>query len=797
MLHHYLKIAFRNMWKYKTQTLIGIFGLAFGIACFVPAFYWLRYETTYDAFYPDARRIYRIYSIEKLSGKVNESVPGILEQKLYEHFPVTETSAAFVINYENYSVEETPHIRLRTLYADSTFFRVFPQIFIAGDARQPLQTARNIILTETVAIRLFGDVEKAIGQAIQTTTFRFQPYMVSAVVKDPPNNTNLSFEVIHFPEIQRMFTENMPEQSQWTYFDKKMYLKLNTHADVETFAEQLRDFTSRLDVNNKIELRILPIGDVRHRLDSNLQFTLGFIRLFIAAGLLLMFSAFFNFLNLYLGLFRQRIRELRLRTVNGASSWQLIVQMMFELLLSILLALSLSWCFVIISQPIFTKLLSISTDMPRLMQQFVLCGALVVVLMLLTAFFPLWRLSRLALRDMLKGKSAEQSALRNVAVAIQLSVSIVFIVAALVVMMQLRFVNRKDLGFDRHGIIQLSEINTMIGRAKRTTLMNELATIPQIENITEGSFEPQHDAHTYAMNTEVEWQGKQPYEKPAFQTITTDHRFAEAFRLKMLQGKWWSEGERQKIVLNEEAVRVMGLHDPIGAIIRMYPDYFIETGNVPILEYEVVGVVNDFHTLSLRSSIYPAIFRESFFGGGGMSSILYIRVVSGQEQEAIQRITTILPDIDVTLTSARLTSLNELYNRLNRSEHAGLKIFSVLATVCLLISLFGIYAVATASTRRRRKEIAIRKVAGAEVGDIARMFFRNYTLQVVIAGAFALPVAYLAMSRWLQGYAYHTNIPWWLLAGVVTAVAAVVLLTVLGQVMKAANSNPAEVLKSE
>ena len=157
----------------------------------------------------------------------------------------------------------------------------------------------------------------------------------------------------------------------------------------------------------------------------------------------------------------------------------------------------------------------------------------------------------------------------------------------------------------------------------------------------------------------------------------------------------------------------------------------------------------------------------------------------------------ILPEVDVTLADARLTPIGDLYDRLNRSEQVGLKMFSVLAVVCLLISLFGIYAVASAATQRRRKEVAVRKVVGARVGDIIRMFFREYTVQVMLAGAVALPLAYIAMSRWLQGYAYRTDIPWWLLAGVITGVVAVVLLTVLGQVLRAANSNPAEVVKSE
>jgi len=261
-------------------------------------------------------------------------------------------------------------------------------------------------------------------------------------------------------------------------------------------------------------------------------------------------------------------------------------------------------------------------------------------------------------------------------------------------------------------------------------------------------------------------------------------------------GKWWDEGEQKKIVLNEEAVRVMGLAEPVGAIIRMST----VSDNETMQEYEVVGVVNDFHTLSLRSRIQPTILTQSLspaYDRYALDNILYIRIIPGQEREVIRRITAILPGIDVTMSDVRLTPISNLYDSLNRSEQSGLQLFSVLAMVCLLISLFGIYAVATAATQRRRKEIALRKVVGAEVGDIIRMFFREHTLQVIIAGVVALPLAYYAMYRWLQGYAYRTNIPWWLLTGVITVVIAIVLLTVLGQTLKAAKSNPAETVKGE
>ena len=787
MIIHYFKIAFRNMWKYKMQSLSGIFGLAFGLACFVPAVYWMRYETSYDSFYPDAEHIYRVYAVEKQSGKVNEGVSRIFEKKLQEKFPAVEASTVYLIEQENCSVEGIPHVQLRTLYTDSTFFGIFPQEFVSGDSRQPLQVLNNIILTETVAVRLFGNAEKAIGQQVQTKMkSSLPPYTVTAVVKDPPANTNMQFDVIIYHDMIKYFSE-LPEEAQWTMFFMNLYVKLHPETDVDKLAEQIHDFTSRLGVNTNIELSMLPISDVRHQLNTDVPFTLNFIGLFVASGILLLFSALFNFLNLHLDLFRQRIRELRLRSVHGASEGQLVRQMMFELLCAILLALFLACSFVEIIRPAFAGLLNITMELSQLIQIFVVCGIGLMALILFIGFILFWKLSRLSTSPQLEIRITGKPVLRRMAVTMQLSVSMVFIVAALVVMMQMHFVNQKDLGFDSRGVIQLSGFLDYSGKIQGA-LERELATIPQIESITQADFEPRHKSDIYTMITDVEWPGKSSFETPAFNVIYTDSRFVETFKLKMVTGEWWHQGETQEIVLNEEAVREMGLSEPEGSIIRI-PS--IDDASV-MVEYKVVGVVNDFHTLSLRNRIQPVIFLPS----SQASNILYIRVVPGQDQEVMQKIAAILPGIDATLADARLTPVDELYNHLNWSEQVGLKMFSVLATVCMLISLFGIYAVAAAATNRRRKEIAIRKVVGAEAGNIIRMFLREYTLQVIAAGVVALPLAYLVMSGWLQGYAYRMNIPWWLLGGVVVGVIILILLTVFMQVLKAADSNPSEVIKA-
>ena len=784
MITHYIKIAFRNMWKYRTQSLIGIFGLAFGLACFVPALYWLRYETTYDSFYPDAENIYRVYLFEKNSGKVNERVSGLLERKMHEQFAATENSTIFFIQQNDCQIEGMPHIRLHTIFTDSAFLRVFPQEFVSGDALQPLEILHNIVITESVAIRLFGDVEKAIGQQIKSIGLeRYAPYYtVTAVVKDPPSNTDLSFDAIfYFKEIEIHKTMSIERVEQiWNYGTMQMYMKLHPDTDVGGLAEQLRDFPAQLDANANKELRMMPVSDTRYSLHPEVPFTLNFVRLFVAAGILLLFSAIFNFLNLHLNIFRQRIHELHQRAVHGAKSKQLVMQMLFELSCAILLALALACFFVIIICPAFSGLLGIEIGVSKLIYLFIICGTGVMALMWFIGIFPFWQLSLIAMQRLSKRKTHGQPVFRRMAVSLQLAVSVVFIIATLVVMLQLRFVSRKDLGFDSTGVINLSGLS-FVPIHKAPALMHEFSTIPQIENFTFAYFEPQHNAKTSSLSNNVEWQGKLPSENSVFHTIATDSRFDETFGLTMLMGEWFDEVGKDKVVLNEEAVRIMGLDEPIGSIINMSSE-----------EYTVVGVVKDFHTLSLRSRILPTIL----FASKSPIDILYFRVVPGQEQEAIQRINSILSEINVSLADVNMSGLTELYDRLNRSEQVGLQLFSVLATICLLISLFGIYAVAVASTQRRRKEIAIRKVFGAEVRDIVRIFFREYTLQVIIAGAIALPLAYYAMHQWLQGYAYRTNIPLWLLVGVIIVLAAVVLLTVLGQIWKAANQNPAEVVKN-
>ncbi len=788
MFKRYCVIALKNIWKYRSSASLSLLGLAFALVCFVPMLYWMDHETTYDSFYEESGSIYRVYSVEGRSGKVNKGSSKGIENSLREHIPAIEASTALMLSPENCRTQAIPYIQMDMLYTDSTFLEVFPQTFVGGEMDHPLRIGNDMILSESMAIRLFGDVEKAIGQPVQTLMrASLPPYVITAVVKDPPAHTNLPFDAIINHDMIRHFSQ-LPPEAQWSFFVMDLYVRLHPGADSGTFARQLRELPGRVGVNKEIELRALPIREIRHHLNEDTPFTLNFIGLFVVSGALLLFAALFNLLNAYMDLFRKRVREWRLRMANGATRGQLVGQMSVELGCSVIISLLVALIFVVQGKPLFVRWLDIDLEMGRLMLLFADVGIGAFLILQCAGLLFIGRFSHVATASLVPQETVKSLLPRRMAVALQLMISLLFIVASLVVMEQMRFVSQKEVGFDPKGLLRLSGFVDVSGRIE-SALMRELEALPQVESFTDTNFKPQHQVDPMAIFTDVEWEGKPLDTKADFHLYGTDHRFGETFGLKMSMGRWWTEGNELSVVLNESAARVMGLREPLGSVIRMpwWSDLSV------IKEYEVVGVVSDFHTLSFRENIHPTLFIPS----GGLVNNLYIRVVPGEEGNLTRRILELLPQIDPTLADARLTPVGTLYDQLNQSEMVGLRIFSSLALACLLISLCGIYATAMASVLKRRKEIAIRKVAGSDSFEIILLFLKEYIRLIVISGIIALPIGYLVMEHWLRGYAYRIQIPIGWLAGIFIAVAGMVLFTVWKQVRKAAGENPSDVLKSE
>ena len=405
------------------------------------------HETAYDSFYKDSESIYRVYSVEKQSGKVNKGASKGIENSLREQVPAIEASTTLMLSTENCRTQATPYIQMNMLYTDSTFLEVFPQSFVCGEMSHPLQIVNNMILSESMAVRLFGDAEKAIGQPIHTLMrASLPPYIVTAVVKDPPAHTNLPFDAIINHNMIQHFSQYLQRHNGASC--DGLIRETPSSSDPKVFANQLKELPERIGVNKEIELRTLPIREIRHHLNEDTPFTLNFIGLFVVSGALLLFAALFNFLNSYMDLFRQRVREWRLRTVNGATRKQLIEQMSVELGCSVLASLLVALIFIVQVKPLFARWLEIDLEMGRFLFLFAGAGIGTFLILQCAGLVFFGQFSHTATTSLVPKETVKPLLLRRMAVTLQLMISILFIVASLVVMEQMRFVNQKDLGFD-------------------------------------------------------------------------------------------------------------------------------------------------------------------------------------------------------------------------------------------------------------------------------------------------------------------------------------------------------------
>ena len=284
MIQAYLQSFWRNLKKHKTRSFISILGLVFSLTCFIPALYWLHYETSYDSFYPDSKEIYRIYTYNRQESKNNDLVSGMLVRKLQERYPLLSNTTAFFIENNDCQTDDVPYIKLRTIFTDSTFLHVFPQKVICAASHNPLEVMNNIVITESVAQSLFGSAENALGKQIKSTSLSYDsPYLITAVVQNPPANTNLSFDALLSHEQVKMQKEYVSEKSNaiWSLAALQAYTKIPHGADTGDIEQQLHNYPAQFYQNKDISIQMMPIAQVRHNLNPDVPFTLNFIHIFI------------------------------------------------------------------------------------------------------------------------------------------------------------------------------------------------------------------------------------------------------------------------------------------------------------------------------------------------------------------------------------------------------------------------------------------------------------------------------------------------------------------------------------
>lgn len=774
MFKHYLKITFRTLWKYKSQSVISIIGLSVGLVCFVLSTMWIRYELTYDAFRLNADRIYRVRVPDIWTGKGLYSVtPYPLANYLKETFPEIE-AAGNLQDFECDIKANGQTIKVNCMRADTSFFHIFSVPILIGNKSVLRNESKEVAVTEDLAKRLFGE-ENPLGKQIK---FFGEEYSVEAVI---PTNRNTH---THIPYD---FLCAVNQRSSFGASDSKTYILLKEGVDKEQFMDKLHHLKIEKDAVVLSEMVATPLTALHYtQPDEGRNIKFNHVILFAVAGGLVIICSLFNYLTLFISRIRMRGKELALRKVNGASDLSFLVLLSMELMVTLCFAVLLGFILIEWVMPEFLELSSIRENKTSIYLEMIGYAFLVMLFSLLVSLIPIEYFRKKTLQLSLQGgmQVKSRNLFRRGSIILQLIISIGFIFCTSILFKQIHYLNHTDLGIARENIY------TLEGAANLSSaVVRELKQLPTIEEalFVQTSLLPKRSDYMYHLN---EWEGKHPdAPRVNLHVLKVDDDFIRFYNLTLSEGELFDENKNvaHPVIINETAARKFGWNKPLGK------KYKSPGGE----ETTVIGVIKDYYvespTIPAQAIAFYKVQEEDFKYNSG--NIIY-KCKEGKAKECKDQMDEIMkrkfPDLNVFTSS-----MEELYKEYMKSEQSLLLLLGFVSIVCILVSVFGIYSLSSLSAEEKRKEIAIRKVNGATVKSILHLFLREY-LWLLLMGAFiAFPIGYLIMHAWIQNYMKQTAINSWIYLSIFFVAGFVIAMSVISCVWHAAKQNPAEVIKSE
>jgi len=786
MFFHFLKIAFRNLRKYKNQTLISVIGLGVGFTCFALATLWIRYEMTFDSFHRNAKNLYIVYrsvsfslsGLSDLSHNRNTSYPMSSYLKatfpeIVNAIPLRPTLPGMIVVADDV---ETPASIIRT---DTSFFRIVDMKVLAGSRDFLIPGNNKFAITRKKAQQLFGN-ENPIGKTI--TVRHLGEFEICAVVSDMSKRSNFAFDFI------QPFSERIASSQNLNDATVMTMIELLPGIDVNAFEKKLYEHHINVRDGQISGLIIKPLTKLRY-IDPIIIGEVKFkhIVVFVVSGILVILCSLFNYLTLFLSRFRIRQKELALRVVCGASGSSLLAMLSVEFILTFTFAVALGCMLTQLLHKPFLALSDIQMSLPAIyLESLVYIGGIILVSLLflgLILFIFRCRSLNVSIRRTNKNMS------RKISVVVQLIISIGFAFCAVIIFKQMYFLHHAgELGFSlkSRGSVSIEE-----PLGTENVLANKLRQIPEIiEVVDAGSTMDLISPSGQSTYTASAWDDKPiAAENINIQKIDITREFIDFYHLQLSTGEMLTDFDPDSLVmLNESAVKLFGWHDPIGKRID---------------GITVKGVLKDIHNRAPTIEARPMLFKK----GSNLprrvvypdGQIYFVRVVlfkyhEGMWESCREKIAQLIPP---EFVEHGIKNSEEAFNEFLKSENALLKLLSFVSTICILICIFGFVSFVSLTCEARRKEIAIRKISGATSGDILAIFAKEYFLLLFIGAAIAFTAGYYIMQRWLEHYVIRTDIPAWIYLSIVFVLALVIVLCVGWQIWRASTENPAEVIKFE
>ena len=799
MFKNHLKIGARNLWKDRFYTSINLLGLAMGLAFSFLVLLLVKHEFSYDRFYEEHETVYRLGVEYNINGKVDaySNAPRPFGPTFQQDYP--EVEAYTRMRGVNGLTEHRAHLKYNEEFfftdqifvADSSFFKVFDRKILRGDKDRFLTRPATLVLSESMAQKLFGEVNP-IGKEVEIAETG-KKLEVTGIFEDVPANSHNPYNAL----VSWNGYYNSRDNEQWFGRHVYTYVRLTQAGQDQKLLEQFPDFFNRYmkegfdQVNGKASLIVQPVADIH--LQSNLNWEakengdLTSVYVLLAIGIFLVVIAEVNYLNLSLARSSLRKKEISVRKVIGASRSNISGQFVVETLLFTVLAAGISLVLVRVFYSEFQSLSGVDV-LPFSTENLLMFWAINLGLGLVVSIYPSMVLSGVRLVEGLKGRSKtsrEGNRLQRLLVVLQFTVSTVVILFTLVVKNQLNYIFEKDLGFDKENVVVFDMQDSVL--IKQSPLIKQRSReLGAVSSVSFASDRP--GGNPNHLLAQVETEGEHP--TIASQYMVVDNDFVNTLGLDILEGRNFIKGSEQdasgSMLINEAAMKKFGWDDPLGKKI-----YFVNNGRDTV-RISAVGVFKDFNMGSLRTGIDPLLL----FYTEVMGNQLMVRLEGGEDQFTLNAIEEIMAGFNPRIPP-KYDYLDLQLDRQYADEKVLSSAMTYLSGLIILISVMGFIGLLSFSIAQREKEIGIRKVLGAKVSTVTALFYRDILWLMIIAQAIAIPINYYLSRAWLGSFEYRT-FPGLLEFGlVVVAILVVSIGTMSFQVVRVAFMNPVKVIKDE
>ena len=791
MLNNHFKITLRHLRKSKLYSFINITGLSISLAVSILLLLWVNDELSYDRFNTNAPHLYRLNPKIDNGGSAsiwdNTSAP----MAVYAKTEVPEVSDAcrMVDNWglSYFEYEGKKFSEWHNKFVDPSFFRMFTYPLVKGNPRYPFADAYSIVLSETTAKKIFGD-EDPIGKVL--TGNDKKPYQVTGVMKDIPGNSSIKFNIaFNFQQLEKEFDTThywKSLNSSWGQFDYDTYILLKPGANATAAAQKMTAIHRRAEndgFTKHLSYVLNPLTNLHlYALDGSEQ-GMKIVRVFFLIAMIVLIIACINYVNLVTARAIQRSKEISMRKIVGAGKGSLFLQFLSESMALFLISLMLATGLIFLVMPLYNNIADKTMVFkPWSPEVLTVYGVTLLATLLLAGIYPAITLSSFRPLEALKGRLSgigNKNNFRKVLVVVQFSFSIMLISGTIIIGRQLKYIREKNLGYDKENVFSfwMLGINNHYEAAKA-----ELLKQPGILGVTESGVDI---INAHSGTVDVSWDGKRA-DQQAF-TITqmpVERNFPEVMGIQLIEGAGFTgtPADSTNFILNQTAIKEAGISEPVvGKRFTMHG-----------VNGVIAGVAKDFHFQDMHTQIHPLIIHYSTDWRGKM----YIKTTGRDVSRALAAVEKVWkkynPNYDFIYTF-----LDSEFAELYKTDMRVGMLFNCFAVLAILISCLGLFGLITYTAESKVKEIGVRKVLGAGVPHIVTLLSKDYLKLVLIAAAIAFPLAWYGLHDFLQGYAYRTDVSWWVFAaaGIITLMVAI--LTVSFKCIQAALASPVKSLRTE